>query len=285
MNKFKAIFVSSFFGFVLGAAIYTVYQLWYGGIPFIWGANALTISVVLAYMGGIFLIDIPRTSKHMVLVLVPMLIGSLQVVYATFGLGVRPLTAFYLNFGVVMTWLFYIYWATDFSDRDQSVLQVGKPMPNASLKNADGEKVELARFFKTPTVFLFYRGNWCPFCMAQIKELAAQYREIEAKGAQLVFISPQSPRHTKSLAQKMNIPATFLLDEDLSASKSLTVFSESGTPFGMEILGYTSDNVLPTLIVTDAKGIIRFADLTDNYRMRPEPETYLKILEDTLIVE
>ena len=36
---------------------------------------------------------------------------------------------------------------------------------------------------------------------------------------------------------------------------------------------------LPTVIITDAKGKIVFADLTDNYRVRPEPETFLKVID------
>lgn len=46
---------------------------------------------------------------------------------------------------------------------------------------------------------------------------------------------------------------------------------------GMEVLGYDSDTVMPTVIMTDATGKILFADLTDNYRLRPEPETFLKV--------
>jgi hypothetical protein len=34
---------------------------------------------------------------------------------------------------------------------------------------------------------------------------------------------------------------------------------------------------LPTIIMTNASGKIIFADLTDNYRIRPEPETFLEV--------
>ena len=36
---------------------------------------------------------------------------------------------------------------------------------------------------------------------------------------------------------------------------------------------------MPTILITDAGGKLIFADLTDNYRVRPEPETFLKILD------
>jgi len=47
----------------------------------------------------------------------------------------------------------------------------------------------------------------------------------------------------------------------------------------MQALGYDTDTVMPTIVITDKKGTILFADLTDNYRVRPEPETFFKVLD------
>jgi len=49
---------------------------------------------------------------------------------------------------------------------------------------------------------------------------------------------------------------------------------------GMEIFGYDQDTVMPTVIIVNAEGEILFADQTDNYRMRPEPDTFLRILDE-----
>ena len=46
----------------------------------------------------------------------------------------------------------------------------------------------------------------------------------------------------------------------------------------MQLLGYDSDTVMPT---EDFEGLRTFgilADLTDNYRVRPEPETFMRVL-------
>ena len=40
---------------------------------------------------------------------------------------------------------------------------------------------------------------------------------------------------------------------------------------------------MPTVVITDANGKIIFRDLTDNYRVRPEPETFLKILDKSFV--
>ena len=71
----------------------------------------------------------------------------------------------------------------------------------------------------------------------------------------------------------------FLVDKDNRAAKALDILSENGTPTGLELLGYDSDTVMPTVLITDEKGKIIFADLTDNYRVRPEPDTFIEVLK------
>ena len=38
---------------------------------------------------------------------------------------------------------------------------------------------------------------------------------------------------------------------------------------------------MPTVIITEAGGRILWVDETDNYRVRPEPQTYLDVLAAT----
>ena len=70
-----------------------------------------------------------------------------------------------------------------------------------------------------------------------------------------------------------------LVNKGNEVAKRLQILSENGLPFGFHALGYDSDTVMPTIIITDKKGKILFADLTDNYRVRPEPSTFLKVLD------
>jgi len=127
-----------------------------------------------------------------------------------------------------------------------------------------------------PTVLLFYRGNWCPLCMTQVGEIAARWREIESLGAQVALVSPQDERHTRALARRHEVAFRYLRDDGLAAARRLGIANPDGTPAGM--VGYESDTVLPTLVVTDADGRIVYADQTDNYRVRPAPETVLAAL-------
>ena len=115
--------------------------------------------------------------------------------------------------------------------------------------------------------------------MAQIKEIAEQYQELEKRGVQTVLISPQSHKNTASLARKFQVGFHFLVDKENQVAKQFMIEGKNGLPMGFQILGYDSDTVLPTVIITDKKGEIVFADLTDNYRVRPEPSTFFSIID------
>jgi hypothetical protein len=62
----------------------------------------------------------------------------------------------------------------------------------------------------------------------------------------------------------------------------LQIKAENGLPMGLQALGYDSDTVMPTVVMTNDEGVIIFADLTDNYRVRPEPEDFLKVFDAQL---
>jgi peroxiredoxin len=126
---------------------------------------------------------------------------------------------------------------------------------------------------------LFYRGNWCPFCTAQIEELAGAYRQLEESGVKIILISPQPAGKNQALASRFDIPLVFLRDPDNAAARQLGILHKWGTPLGLQLLGYGSDTVMPTVILTDASGHIVYSDQTDNYRVRPEPEVFAEILE------
>lgn len=277
MDSLKGLFISFCATFIVLGLLYACYNYSYDISNLAWLGNSISYGTGAAYFAGIYLVATPRTSKNMWSTWIPMLLGSTLVIYGTFGSSIfLPLL---LNLLLIGNWFLYTYWATDFSNRNKNTLTVGQKIPLVTFKDLENKQVPIQNFFGNPSIFLFYRGNWCPFCMAQIKELAKEYQKIKEQGANLVFVSPQSSKHTKNLAQKFDIPAHFLIDENLKAAETLQLFHKNGTPRGFEVLGYDSDNVLPTLVVLDKNGVIQFVDLTDNYRLRPEPSQYLSLLE------
>jgi hypothetical protein len=58
----------------------------------------------------------------------------------------------------------------------------------------------------------------------------------------------------------------------------LGIDSRDGLPMGMQMMGYDSETVLPTVIITDRDGRVVWVHETDNYRVRPEPDLFLQVL-------
>ena len=173
--------------------------------------------------------------------------------------------------------LLYVFWYSRFGRFNDARLDVGGKMPEFELKTVDGKTIQSTDLIGNPAVFLFYRGNWCPLCMAQIDEIVERYGEIERLGIQVCLVSPQPEEETRTLAERHGVGFHFLVDENNRVARGLGIALSNGVPIGVSG-NYDSDTVLPTMFVTSAGGTIVFSDQTDNYRVRPEPDIFLAIL-------
>lgn len=238
-----------------------------------WALIAAVHALPGVYFATGFLRPAARTSPNLVGLQVATALGAL----AAARFSRRHPVAAALAGAELAAWLAYTRWYSRFGREPSLALAVGATLPtDLPFVEHDRGPITAAELRGRPTVLLFYRGNWCPLCMAQIGEIAERWREVEARGAQVALISPQDERHTRALAERHGLGFRYLRDEGLAAARRLGIFNENGTPVGM--IGYESDTVLPTLVVTDAEGRIVFADQTDNYRVRPTPETVLAAL-------
>jgi len=175
-------------------------------------------------------------------------------------------------------WLVYKRWYS-FLDRQPSpVLSVGKALPEILLETPRGQRLSSLVLKRQPAIWIFFRGSWCPLCVAQIKSMAAVYRQINQQGVAIILVSGQSPKQTQRLARRFDVPFTFLRDPDLAAARELGLYHQNALPLGMQVLGHASDAYFPTVLITDDQGVIRFIDQSENYRQRPDPAVLLPYL-------
>jgi peroxiredoxin len=178
--------------------------------------------------------------------------------------------------------ILYNFWYSSLGREINPILRVEQPLPAFKVIDTQGKSVHSDSFKGTPTIYIFFRGNWCPLCMAQIKEVSSKYRELSSLGAKVALISPQPEKNTQGLADKFDVPFMFLTDVDNRAAKTLGIEMKNGLPAGMEMMGYNKDTVYPTVIITDKNGMIIYRDMTNNYRIRPEPDEFISILNDNV---
>ncbi|MEZ5246981.1 MAG: peroxiredoxin family protein [Acidimicrobiales bacterium] len=198
-------------------------------------------------------------------------VGAVGVVIAlTQGVG-----AVVLALACFALLLVYVFWYSRNGRTPSAALAIGSPFPELQFTDLAGASVSSMSWAGRATVLLFYRGNWCPLCNVQVKELAEGYRDIEALGARVVLVSPQPAEESAKLAARFDAPMSFLVDVDNTAARLLGIQHPGGAPLGVVGEG---ESVLPTAIVLDAEGVVRFSHETDNYRFRPDPALFLDAL-------
>lgn len=265
--------------------IYSFIQLARGAEPLLsWLGLALAAFAPLAFFIKAFLFKSARTPRHPVEYSILSGAGLAMTMAMSYRYGDAAGIMHIWAFITLLLWLIYLRWYSVFKDRDSASLSVGSPLPVFQLETMDSHMVSSESFMAKPHLLLFFRGNWCPFCTAQVAELAEAYQRLEALGVTVILISPQSVKKNLQLAEKFDVPMFFLRDRDNEAAKKLGILHEWGTPMGMQVLGYDSDTVMPTVILTNAQGEIVFADQTDNYRVRPEPEVFEKLVVEMQVV-
>ncbi|MBV1880481.1 MAG: peroxiredoxin family protein [Pseudomonadales bacterium] len=284
MNGTKSIFISAYVTLIMIAfshacikivgGVESEYVMAWLGVIFATGPHAL-------FFMKLFLVSTARTSANLNTLVMLGIVGASTASISV--LQMREIDWLPLFYAVVIGLggnLLYVFWYSRFGRGDNPLLRIGNKLPKFTLEDPQKNEIKSNAFIGSPCLIVFYRGNWCPLCVAQIKEIAGQYKAMVERGVKVVLVSPQSHENTELLAKKFDVPFLFLVDKNNEAAKKLNIASIGGTPTGLELLGYESDTVMPTVVMTDAKGKIIFADLTDNYRVRPEPETYIRILEE-----
>ena len=283
MNLLKSVFISGFITWMTVLSLYAFTRLAMGAEPLLsWLGLGLAAFTPLVFFIKAFLFKSPRTPRHPVEYSIVSGLGLALTMAMSYRYADAAGNTHVLAGITLLGWLAYLRWYSVFYGRDAQTLRTGSPLPDFRLESLDGHIVSSASFMAKPHLILFYRGNWCPFCTAQIEELANSYKRLQSLGVTVVLISPQSTKKNQSLATRFDIPLIFLRDRNSTAAKQLGILHKWGTPMGLQLLGYESDTVLPTVILTDSNGQIVFSDQTDNYRVRPEPGHIEALLKEKL---
>lgn len=177
-------------------------------------------------------------------------------------------------------WFGYDLWFTR-QHRPAASIAVGEPLPEFPLTTPEGDEVSSEVFTHRPHVILFIRGNWCPFCMAQVRSIAEQYRELERRGVSIAFVSPQSAVDTAELARRFEVPMAFYVDRDGRAADLLDLTQRGGRALAVadRTLDDDGDTVVPTAVITDGHGRVVWVHHSEDHRVRPEPSTFLEVID------
>jgi peroxiredoxin len=163
----------------------------------------------------------------------------------------------------------------------------GQKAPATSLYTADGSPVSLQAFvMQKPSIVIFYRGGWCPYCNRQLAELKDIEHDLVDLGYQVLAISPESPARLQEQKLATEFAVTLLSDQSLDTIRGFGVgfYVEDETSalykqkMNIELTtDQNSRSVLPApaVFILDTEGFIQFSYVNPNYRVRPSAELIL----------
>lgn len=168
---------------------------------------------------------------------------------------------------------------------DISPLLIGETIPKVDVIDTDGNIVSLTKIIEhKPTVLIFYRGGWCPYCNLQLSGLVSIENEILQLGYQIVAISPDDVKNLKPTIEKDSIKYKLYSDSDGNLIKKIGIAYKTPVMVKGYIAGKTQGKIsevlpVPTVMVIDTKGEILFEYINPNYKKRISSGMLLAVLK------
>ncbi|NLR91318.1 MULTISPECIES: peroxiredoxin-like family protein [Flammeovirga] len=163
---------------------------------------------------------------------------------------------------------------------DISPLLIGETVPQVSLRDVESNLVDLSKMIKKkPTVLIFYRGGWCPYCNKQLAGLGEVSDYLVSIGYQIIAISPDTPDHLSLTYDKHMMNYMLLSDSDMEASKKFGLAYELDdkafkrfSNLGMDIVTTTGEKhqmlPVPAVFFVKQNGEISFEYINPNFKKR-----------------
>ncbi|MDP1579753.1 MAG: peroxiredoxin-like family protein [Candidatus Didemnitutus sp.] len=170
--------------------------------------------------------------------------------------------------------------------------KVGDTVPDVKLLTADDAAVSLREVVKEkPAVLIFYRGGWCPYCNRHLGALAEIEGKVLAAGYQILAISPDQPAKLKATPDREKLGYRLLSDRKAEAAQALGIAFEvpaelvakykNEYKIDLEAASGETHHLLPhpAVFVIGRDGVIRYAHVNPDYKIRLTPEEILAVIE------
>ncbi len=174
---------------------------------------------------------------------------------------------------------------------DISPLLPGEQIPVLRLQKASGEMFDLNKSVsQKPTILVFYRGGWCPYCSKQLAGLQEIEKDLAKMGYQVLAISTDSPENLTATMGKQKLSYTLLSDADLNAAKRFGIAFKGPKSYDKFLPeasgGKNVDKLLPvpSVFILNKKGSILFEYVNPNMTQRLSAPL-LKVAASALLEE
>jgi thioredoxin-dependent peroxiredoxin len=130
------------------------------------------------------------------------------------------------------------------------MLKPGDLAPDFQVPDGEGGTVRLSDLRGKRLVLYFYPKDMTPGCTQQACDFRDRYQEIQAAGAVLLGVSPDSEASHRKFAAKHGLPFPLLVDTDSAVATAYGVWKEKS------LYGRTYMGVERTTFLIDEQGRI-----------------------------
>lgn len=172
------------------------------------------------------------------------------------------------------------------------ILDAGAAFPDFVLPSAEGRLVALAdHLARGPVVLCFFRGEWCPFCKLTLDALTAALPQIEAAGASLLALTPETGGLPLDMKQYHKARFEVLSDVDCGVGLAAGVIFTVPKLYRARLVSSRIDFPsrhgnggwflpVPATYILRPDGVIAWRFLDVDFSHRPEPEEIIAALRE-----
>jgi peroxiredoxin len=184
------------------------------------------------------------------------------------GFFLQPGIVGYMLGGVaaILAVMFLVATATSDLPKKKLSVGVGAVAPDFTATDASGREFRLSDLRNRPVLLKFYRGFWCPYCIAELEQFNRYARDFEKLGVSLIAVSSDRVDELEPFARKHKWRIQLLADPTLAIHRLYNVQSRKFTPKR----GPFRDLAIPTTILLDKEGRVLWLEQTSNFRVRPQ---------------
>lgn len=197
------------------------------------------------------------------------------------------LSLYYVLFVLSLSSSFVLAGDVPTDPNDVCPIKVAQPLPELELIDIEGKKFDLnAAVSRQPTLLIFYRGSWCPYCNTHLGELKTIEPDLEKLGYQIIAVSPDLPQNLKKSVKEHNIDYTLVSDSKALAAKALGLAFKVDAETYKKYLGYginleessgETHHLLPVpaAVLLNTDGAVDFVFSSPNYKVRVDTPVLL----------
>jgi peroxiredoxin len=171
-------------------------------------------------------------------------------------------------------------------------VKVGDKILPFTAQTSQGAPFESSELSGKRILLKFFRGGWCPYCSAELSAFNDMAPELAKYNVSIFALSKDTPSEVAAHKSRDGLNFLLLSDPDLKVIRQYGLEHHKalgqtknpkknigGIPFGLAPFSFSA-MAIPTSLLIDERGVIRWVDQTDDYRLRSSTARVMEAVKE-----